>query len=204
MQNRTYAQLIDTIEALAGVDSFDPSSEAGKILSFVNRRAFSAYSACSVWPRFIVVGEERTVDAGQVVPYAETAKNNIGEFNRIHSQQPFLNGSVYEYDFYVGYDGAHILNIAPTATTSVWVTYKKEFTDYTASSTDIPFEWFEFLAHACYADFLRMDGQIESALYEEKAAKEYLMWSLEKAQSRNNKANIGKRIRTYGTTQRRN
>jgi hypothetical protein len=69
MQTRTYAQLLNTIEALAGVDSFDPSSEVTKILSFVNRRAFSAYSACSVWPRFIIVGEERTVDAGQVVPY---------------------------------------------------------------------------------------------------------------------------------------
>lgn len=203
MQNRTYAQLIDTIEALAGVDSFDPSSEAGKILSFVNRRAFSAYSASAVWPRFVVVGEERTVDAGQIVPYTETAKDNIGEYNRIHRSQPFLNYSAVEYDFYVDANGAHVMNITPTEATSVWVTYKKEFVDYTASSTDIPFEWFEYLAHACYADFLRMDGQIESALYEEKAAKEYLMWSLEKAQNRNNKSNIGKRIRTYGTTQRR-
>jgi len=203
MQNRTYAQLLDTIEALAGVDSFDPSSEEGKILSFVNRRAFAAYSASSVWERFIVVGEERTLSAGQLVPFTETAKNNIGEFNRIHRKQPFLNSSALEYDFYVDADGAHVMNISPTDSTSVWVTYKKEFTDYTTSSTDIPFEWFEFLAHGAYADFLRMDGQLDAAMVEEDRAKEYLMWSLEKAQSRNNKSNIGKRIRTYGTTQRR-
>jgi hypothetical protein len=203
MQNRTYAQLLDTIEALAGVDSFDPSSEEGKILSFVNRRAFAAYSASSVWERFIVVGEERTLNTGQLVPFTETAKNNIGEFNRIHRKQPFLNSSALEYDFYVDADGAHVMNISPTDSTSVWVTYKKEFTDYTTSSTDIPFEWFEFLAHGAYADFLRMDGQLDAAMVEEDRAKEYLMWSLEKAQSRNNKSNIGKRIRTYGTTQRR-
>jgi hypothetical protein len=203
MQNRTYAQLLDTIEALAGVDSFDPSSEEGKILSFVNRRAFAAYSASSVWERFVVVGEERTLSAGQLVPFTETAKNNIGEFNRIHRKQPFLNSSALEYDFYVDADGAHVMNISPTDSTSVWVTYKKEFTDYTTSSTDIPFEWFEFLAHGAYADFLRMDGQLDAAMVEEDRAKEYLMWSLEKAQSRNNKSNIGKRIRTYGTTQRR-
>ena len=29
MQNRTYAQLLNTIEALAGVDSFESSSEEG-------------------------------------------------------------------------------------------------------------------------------------------------------------------------------
>ena len=203
MQNRTYAQLLDTIEALAGVDSFDPSSEEGKILSFVNRRAFAAYSASSVWERFIVVGEERTLNTGQLVPFTETDKNNIGEFNRIHRKQPFLNSSALEYDFYVDADGAHVMNISPTDSTSVWVTYKKEFTDYTTSSTDIPFEWFEFLAHGAYADFLRMDGQLDAAMVEEDRAKEYLMWSLEKAQSRNNKSNIGKRIRTYGTTQRR-
>lgn len=203
MQNRTYAQLLDTIEALAGVDSFDPSSEEGKILSFVNRRAFAAYSASSVWERFIVVGEERTLSTGQLVPFTETDKNNIGEFNRIHRKQPFLNSSALEYDFYVDADGAHVMNISPTDSTSVWVTYKKEFTDYTTSSTDIPFEWFEFLAHGAYADFLRMDGQLDAAMVEEDRAKEYLMWSLEKAQSRNNKSNIGKRIRTYGTTQRR-
>lgn len=203
MQNRTYAQLLDTIEALAGVDSFDPSSEEGKILSFVNRRAFAAYSASSVWERFIVVGEERTLSTGQLVPFTETDKNNIGEFNRIHRKQPFVNSSALEYDFYVDADGAHVMNISPTDSTSVWVTYKKEFTDYTTSSTDIPFEWFEFLAHGAYADFLRMDGQLDAAMVEEDRAKEYLMWSLEKAQSRNNKSNIGKRIRTYGTTQRR-
>lgn len=203
MQNRTYAQLLDTIEALAGVDSFDPSSEEGKILSFVNRRAFAAYSASSVWERFIVVGEERTLSTGQLVPFTETDKNNIGEFNRIHRKQPFLNSSALEYDFYVDADGAHVMNVSPTDSTSVWVTYKKEFTDYTTSSTDIPFEWFEFLAHGAYADFLRMDGQLDAAMVEEDRAKEYLMWSLEKAQSRNNKSNIGKRIRTYGTTQRR-
>lgn len=293
MQNRTYAQLLDTIEALAGVDSFDPSSEEGKILSFVNRRAFAAYSASSVWERFIVVGEERSFrpsnivvsgaseptvngvykpsattanlwekgtnyritwgatgggrwvveefvsdsyyiesvlgtpvttdpwdadfntgeysDAGvsveqvdrQTIPFAQSGHDDIGEFNRIHRKQPFANSSALEYDFYVDADGAHVMNISPTDSTSVWVTYKKEFTDYTTSSTDIPFEWFEFLAHGAYADFLRMDGQLDAAMVEEDRAKEYLMWSLEKAQSRNNKSNIGKRIRTYGTTQRR-
>jgi hypothetical protein len=293
MQNRTYAQLLDTIEALAGVDSFDPSSEEGKILSFVNRRAFAAYSASSVWERFVIVGEPRTVLPGQLIPFSEDAfylygagksdanglytpngtENgkvkyslldaddtetfkifwdsgpgqwfvrdvanslnyyvnadtgdtppisgwtvfvlgsepaptvrdlpDIGEFNRIHRKQPFLNSSALEYDFYVDADGAHVMNISPTDSTSVWVTYKKEFTDYTTSSTDIPFEWFEFLAHGAYADFLRMDGQLDAAMVEEDRAKEYLMWSLEKAQSRNNKSNIGKRIRTYGTTQRR-
>jgi hypothetical protein len=193
MQNRTYAQLIDTIEALAGVDSFDPSSEVGKILSFVNRRASSAYLTSTVWPRFIVVGEERTVDSGQIIPYVEAGKDNVGDFNRIHQTKPFLNDTAVEYDFYVDVDGAYVMDLISGAT-SAWVTYKKEFTDYTTSSVDIPFEWFEYLSHGCYADFLRMDGQIEAATVEDAAAEKYLLLELSKIDTRAAANGVKKRL----------
>jgi len=204
MQEKTYTELYNTIKALAGVGSFTTEEQAD-ILNFVNRRAYTAYHASSVWPRFIVVGEQRTIvsSPAQTIEWTESGKNNIGEFIRIHRTQPFLNLSACEFEYYVDSSGAHIINISTADSTSAYVTYKKELADYTTSSTDIPLEWFEYLAHAAYADFLRMDGQLEKAMMEEIRAQEYLDWSLEKAQSRANNSTIGKRFTTYVTRQRR-
>jgi len=204
MQERTYDQLYAVIESLAGVDSFT-ANEQSDILNFVNRRAYAAYHATSVWTRFIVVGEDRTIEEGRIIEYndADLDRPDIGEFIRIHKTEPFLDRSAVEYDFYVDGQGAHILNIASTEDSLAYVTYKKEFSDYTEDSIDIPFEWFEYLAHASYADFLRMDGQLEKAFAEEARAKEYLDFSLEKAESRMNNSTIGKRFSTHANQQRR-
>ena len=207
MQTRTYGDLFKLIQSLAGVGSF-AASEQDDVANLINRRYFEAYQTSQMWPRYLVAGEERAIESGQVVPYAETGKNTIGEFIRIHRQQPFLNNSTLEFDFYVDSSGAHILNISTADSSSAYITYKKQFapfttsSGYTTSTEEVPSEFFHFIAHSAYADFLRMDGQLDAAMVEEDRAKEYLMWSLEKAQSRNNKSNIGKRIRTYGTTQR--
>lgn len=66
---RTYAELLDRIEALAGKDSFT-ANEQTRILSLVNSRLYSAYRSCDYWPRYITVGEARpTTD--NVVPYTQ-------------------------------------------------------------------------------------------------------------------------------------
>ena len=66
--------------------------------------------------------------------------------------------------------------IADTVSTSPnFVTYKKEWNGpYTTASTNIPEEWREYIAHASFADFLRMDAQNEKAIVEEKVAEQIL------------------------------
>jgi hypothetical protein len=193
--------LFSLIKALSGVNEFT-SEENGYILSFINRRADEAYDSSQMWPRYLIVGEERTVDTNNIVAYTQTSKNDIAEFIRIHRTQPFDRQSVVEYDYYVTGSGAHILNIAGSDNTSVYVTYKKKLDEITEGST-IPLEFFYFIAHASYADFLRMDGQIEKAVLEENVARTYLDLELGKLDNIANNNSINKKISTYVNRQTR-
>lgn len=208
MQTRTYGDLFKLIQSLAGVGSF-AASEQDDVANLINRRYFEAYQTSQMWPRYLVAGEERTIETGQIVPYAETSKNTIGEFIRIHRQQPFLNNSTLEFDFYVDSSGAHILNISTADASSAYITYKKQFTPfttssgYTTSTEEVPSEFFHFIAHTAYADFLRMDGQTDKALIEEVTGKKYLDLELERVDLITNNNNVNKRFSTYVSRQAR-
>lgn len=128
---------------------------------------------------------------------------NIAEFIRIHRTQPFVNRSALEYDFYTTAQGAHIMNISGGEANIAYITYKKEFTPFTATSTDIPQEWFYFIAHGAYADFLRVRDKQEEAIAEEQVAGTYLALELEKIDNRVNNTNLVNRFSTYVSRQAR-
>lgn len=203
MQEKTYTELLSLIKGLCGVDNFT-TSEQTSLLGFVNRRALEAYEASQGWTRYLVV-EERTISSSpaQTIPYAESGKNNIGEFLRIHRTQPFLRLSAVEFQFWTDSNGAHILNLSTTDATSAWVTYKKELPAITASSTDIPLEFYNYIAHSVYADFLRMDSLTDKALAEEQVAYMYLMQQMERTPHINNNNIIATRFTTHINTQSR-
>jgi hypothetical protein len=204
MQERTYSDLLTLIRSLAGAGGFT-AEEQTSILSFVNRRASEAYNMSQSWPRYLVVGEERAIDSSpaSTIPYAEAGKNTIYEWIRIHRTQPFLRNSALEFNFYVDSNGAHILNLTTADATSAFVTYKKELSQFTANSTNIPGEWFAFIAHTAYADFLRMDGQHDKALAEEQVAQSYIAMELEKVDNMMNNNTALKRFSTYINRQAR-
>jgi len=202
MQDRTYADLKALIQALSGVGSFTTEEDVN-IVNFVNRRASQAYHMSPSWPRYLVASEERTITTANLIPYEQATKNDIGEFVRIHRTQAFLNNSALEYDFFVDSNGANILNLVATTDTSAFVTYKKELALFTADSTDIPGEFFNFLAHSAYADFLRMDGQHGKALTEEEVAQSYIDSQLEQIDIRNNNNSINHKFSTYVNRQSR-
>jgi len=204
MQTKSYDDLLALTTALIGAGSLtDP--EKAQILQFVNRRAHEAYQTSESWPRYMVAGEERTISTtpAQTVPYVEASKDNIAEFIRIHRDQPFLNRSSREFEFYVTSQGAHIMNISSNDAGSAFVTYKKEFTPFTDASTDIPQEWFYFIAHGAYADFLRVQDKQEEAIAEEQVAGTYLALELEKIDNRVNNTNLVNRFSTYVSRQAR-
>jgi hypothetical protein len=221
------------IKALAGVSDFT-DTELTFMNSLVNRRANAAYEATDYWPRYLVVGEKRTlstptvtaaaIEAGNtytiltvgttnfvaigaasntvgvvftatgtgsgtgtaslstnIVPFTQAGKSTIDTFLRIHkTYQPFYLYSAPELEYYVTYEGAYLVgDTAPS--TNTYVTYKKVAdAAYTSASTNIPGEWFNYLAHASFADFLRQDGQNEKAVLEENIAKGILDDQLQK------------------------
>ena len=305
MQTRTYGDLFKLASALIGTGGELSTSEQDQLSHFINRRFSEIFNASPSWPRYITVGEPRTIVQGQVVPTTEDsyyvygagtteanglyvrngnsldgnpaytkydsdgttalynmwslvnvawtisnsaiedssgsvyskpsssstppkdwgldggpegglspppiaqALSNIGEFVRIHNTQPLLNRSAREYEFYVSFAGAHILNIESTTNDTAWVTYKSEFTpfnvtvDYYTSTVEVPAEFFNFISHAVYADFLRVQNKQEEALAEEQAAQTFLALELEKIDLRSNNNTINKKFSTYVNRQAR-
>ena len=202
MQSKTYTDLYNLITALSGAGSFTTEEQAN-ILQFVNRRAFEAYQTSQMWPRFLVIGEQRDIGSNQTIPYSETGKDDIAEFIRIHRSQPFNRNSVCEFNFYVDANGAHLINLSTEDSVSAYVTYKKQMPTYTAVSTDVPLEFFYFIAHAAFSDFLLMDGQNEKAKVEDMYARNYLMLELEKVDVISNNNSINNKMSTYVNRQSR-
>jgi hypothetical protein len=170
MQTRTYAELLSLIQSLCGV--VFATLELGRIKALINRRALRAYRSTNYWPRFLKIGEERAVTS-DVVPYTESGKSSIDTYLRIHVQAPYVTTSVQEYDIMVTADGAKLV-AGNTAPTSAFVTYKAQLSDTygdgAGESTSIPAEWFQYMAHGTYADYLRAEGQQEKAALADQEA----------------------------------
>jgi len=153
------------------------------------------------------------VEGKNLIPYAQTGKATIGSFNRIFRKQAFLNSSAHEYEFFVDFTGANILNVVSTTDNAAFISYKKEFTpfsvtgtavsDFTGSTVEVPAEFFAYIAHATYADFLRMDGQTDKAFAEENTASVALALELEKVDIISNNNTVNKRFSTYVNRQSR-
>ena len=147
--------------------------------------------------------------AQNLIPYTELTLDSIGDFNRIHRKRAFMNDSSMEYEFFVDFDGANILNIANSTDNEAFVSYKKQFTpftvttDYYNSVVEVPGEFFNYIAHSVYADFLRVQNRQEQALAEEQVAQTYLALELEKIDIRSNNNTINKRFSTYVNRQAR-
>ena len=168
--------------------------------------------AVDVWTNESALAGTLAIKDVNLVTYTETdpARTAIGEFIRIHRKKAFLNASEVEYDFYLDIDGANILNIANLKDSKAYVTYKKRLdlisiveggspavTDYTNNASEIPKEFFYFIAHTVYADFLRIERRYEEALREESSGANYLAQELEKLDIIANNNNLKKKFSTH-------
>ena len=168
--------------------------------------------AVDVWTNESGLAGTLAIKDVNLVTYTETdpARTAIGEFIRIHRKKAFLNASEVEYDFYLDIDGANILNIANLKDSKAYVTYKKRLdlisiveggspavTDYTNNASEIPKEFFYFIAHTVYADFLRIERRYEEALREESSGANYLAQELEKLDIIANNNNLKKKFSTH-------
>lgn len=88
----------------------------------------------------------------------------------------------------------------------MFATYKKRLngTVYGENdTTDIPQEWFEYIAHGVMSDMLRADQQYEAAAMEEANANRALQQQLERIDRQHTSTTIGNRVATHGTEQGR-
>jgi hypothetical protein len=190
----TFTEIKNSFAAIAGLASFTPTDEFF-LQGSVNLAVKKAYDKSILWPRYLVIGEERNVltSPANTIAFTQASKNDIGEFIKIYQSEPFVLRSPREYEFVVSSAGAKIVDFQPSSATTAYVTYKKNLvTNYTPDSTDIP------------SDFYTGDGQNDKAVYAMQIANDNLDLQLSKLENKRNNQIFSCRISTHNSRQSRN
>jgi len=203
MQTKTYAELFALIQALCGV--VFASIETSRIKALINRRAMRAYRASNYWTRFLKIGEERVISSS-VIPYSESGLSSIDTFLRVYKQAPYISSSVHEYDIMVTASGATLVS-GDLNPTEAFVTYKAQLTDTygdgSGESTTIPAEWYQYMAHGTYADYLRAEGQQEKSVIADQEAELLLQDEMIRLDENHTSGLVSNRIFTNANMQMR-
>jgi len=203
MQTKTYAELFALIQALCGV--VFASIETPRIKALINRRALRAYRSSNYWTRFLKIGEERAVSSS-VIPYSEGGLSSIDTFLRVYKQAPYVASSVQEYDIMVTSAGATLVcgDLNPS---EAYVTYKAQLVDtYGDGSGEvaaIPAEWYQYMAHGTYADYLRAEGQQEKSVIADQEAEMLLQDEMIRLDENHTSGLVSNRIFTNANMQMR-
>jgi len=186
-----------------GVGTYTLSAPQGTL----NARACKSFTPKSYFVATGVgVGTGTVRLANLIVPYSATGVDPIDSFLRIYTKKPHKSSSVNELNYYVTFLGAELSSINASLLT-VFVTYKKQLTDIYGDGTGeiqaIPYEWFNYLAHGTYADFLRAEGQQEKCQMADAEANEILQDELMKLDEQHTQTIISNRISTNSNMQYR-
>jgi hypothetical protein len=140
------------------------------------------------------------------VPYTETGKSSVDTFLRFFKQAPYITSSVQEFDFTVTAEGATLVagDLNPS---TAFLTYKAQFADTygdgAGETSSVPAEWFQYLAHGTYADYLRAEGQQEKAALADQEAEALLTEELIRLDENHTSGFVSNRIRTNANMQLR-
>jgi hypothetical protein len=140
------------------------------------------------------------------VPYTETGKSSVDTFMRFFKQAPYISSSVQEFDFTVTAEGATLVagDLNPS---TAFLTYKAQFADTygdgAGETSSVPAEWFQYLAHGTYADYLRAEGQQEKAALADQEAEALLTEELIRLDENHTSGFVSNRIRTNANMQLR-
>lgn len=75
---KSYSEVLDGIEALAGISNFTPSEQSA-LLANVNRRIYQAWAASPLWQRYFISGQARPSNDGVIATtYNESAGVRTG------------------------------------------------------------------------------------------------------------------------------
>jgi hypothetical protein len=140
------------------------------------------------------------------VPYTETGKSSVDTFLRFFKQAPYIASSVQEFDFTVTAEGATLVagDLNPS---TAFLTYKAQLSDTygdgAGETSSVPAEWFQYLAHGTYADYLRAEGQQEKAALADQEAEALLTEELIRLDENHTSGFVSNRIRTNANMQLR-
>jgi hypothetical protein len=203
MQTRLYSDLFGLIQAMLGINL--SVIEGIRVKALINRRAQRAYRATNYWTRFLKVSEERDVINGTIA-YQQSEKPTIDTFLRIYLNSQSGGRSSQEYEFTVTSAGASLI-LHQISSGVAFVTYKAAmpiyYGDHSYEEANIPYEWFQYIAHGVYADYLRSGGQQDRAAIADLEANEILTDELMRLDEQHTQTVISTRIFTNSNTSSR-
>lgn len=91
----------------------------------------------------------------------EGASPFIGDFFTVYKNDPWRTAYPEELPFRLNENGAIVQN--KTDATPVFIHYRKRFKDYTATSTDVPYLFEQYIVQGVFADMMLVDGQHDKA-----------------------------------------
>jgi hypothetical protein len=143
------------------------------------------------------------------LPYMQTGLSSVDTFLRAHKQAPYVTASVQEYDIMVTANGATLV-VGDLNPATAFLTYKAQLTDTygddengAGETSDIPAEWYQYLAHGTYADYLRAEGQQEKAALADQEAEGLLQEELIRIDEQHTLQLVANRIFTNANMQMR-
>jgi hypothetical protein len=187
-------------------------SGSGYFIATIGNTDFTAIgsSANTVGEYFVATGAGTGTGTARpalgYVPYSETGKSSVDTFLRFFKQAPYIASSVQEFDFTVTAEGATLVagDLNPS---TAFLTYKAQFTDTygdgAGETSSVPAEWFQYLAHGTYADYLRAEGQQEKAAVADAEAEALLTEELIRLDENHTSGFVSNRIRTNANMQLR-
>jgi hypothetical protein len=125
---------------------------------------------------------------------------------RVYKQAPYISTSVQEYDIMVTSSGATLVcgDLNPT---EAFVTYKAQlvdtYGDTGAEVSAIPSEWYQYMAHGTYSDYLRAEGQQEKSALADQEADMLLQEELIRLDENHTSGLVSSRIFTNANMQMR-
>jgi hypothetical protein len=150
---------------------------------------------------------------GDVTSLATTVQADLGAplpsvdtFLRIYKQAPYVTTSAQEYEFTVTVDGASLISgdLNPAA---AFVTYKAQLVDTYGDGVGevslVPAEWFQYIAHGTYSDYLRAEGQQEKSVIADQEAEMLLQDEMIRLDENHTSGLVSNRIFTNANMQLR-
>jgi len=194
-------QIIGFLTGRGGVGTYTISTANAIITS----RTFKSFTASEYFIATSAGAGTGTVRlADSTIPYTQTGLSPVDTFLRVFKQAPYAASSVQEFDYTVTSGGAKLVSGDLNPLTA-FVTYKAQLTDVYGDNTgevsDVPAEWFQYLAHSTYSDYLRAEGQQERASIAAAEADLVLQDELIRLDENHTSGFVSNRIRTNANMQ---
>jgi hypothetical protein len=131
---------------------------------------------------------------------------SVDTFLRIYKQAPYVTTSAQEYEFAVTVDGASLIS-GDLNPATVFVTYKEQLVDTYGDGVGevslVPAEWFQYIAHGTYSDYLRAEGQQEKSVIADQEAEMLLQDEMIRLDENHTSGLVSNRIFTNANMQLR-